>query len=347
MFGFFKSKKITGKLSGIELPLKKSMTLLDNALEEGFSVPYSCKSGSCKECLCLVEKGEVESLVDLRRVLTTQQIDKGHFLACQTLPLDDVSYSFINVPQENYHPAKIQKVTRLSPKTYRVTIEFTTENFTHAPVIGQSCKIKKVHDGESRYYSVSQIHQADQISFDISYQNNGVFSTWLCNPKNVGSNIYMSDFTGSFGENASNTSCNIAIAGGSALGIVLGLIEKILDKKNHQEILFIHATRSIDDAYDENRLQKLHSTYPSFNYVRVISGDTLTSTDNTYIKSKIYTGRIQKFLTSDHFEQYIEKINIHDTSCLICGAQTMATDVIDILQKKGMARSKIDTDFFE
>ena len=345
MFGLFKSKKIKGKLSGVELQLKKNMTLLDNALEEGFSVPYSCKSGTCKECLCVVEKGEVESLIDLRHVISESQVDSGHFLACQTIPLGEVSYSFTNSVEEPYYPAQVHKVTRLSPTIYRVTVQFNTNDPGHPqtqPTIGQSCKVKKEEHGESRHYSVSQIIDQHHVSFDISHKGNGIFSSWLCNPKNIGDNFYISDFSGSFGEDFGSTTHNIAIAGGSALGIVLGAIEKSLASKNSPNILFIHATRFLDDAYDEKRLQKLRSVHPSFNYLRIISGDkdTLETTPN------IYSGRIQKFLESDHFEQYIKNKNSDDISCLICGAQSMAEDVITILHKKGVNHSNIETDFF-
>lgn len=350
MFDLFKRKKIKGTLSGVELQLKKNMTLLDNALEEGFSVPYSCKSGTCKECLCIVDKGDVESLIDRRHVMSVSQVDSGHFLACQTIPLGEVSYSFTNTVQEQYYPAKIHKVTKLSSTIYRVAIEYNIDNPAcpqAQPVIGQSCKVKKEEHGEHRHYSVSQIHDPHHVSFDISHKGSGIFSSWLCNPKNVGKSFYISHFSGSFGESFGSTAYNIAIAGGSGLGIVLGAIEQSLLKKNNSDILFIHATRSLDDAYDEKRLQQLHEQHPSFNYVRVISGDHNTLEITPETTPNIYKGRIQHFLQSHSFEKKITTRNSNDVSCLICGSQAMADDVAGILHRKGINHSNIETDFFK
>ncbi|SEF64710.1 ring-1,2-phenylacetyl-CoA epoxidase subunit PaaE [Halpernia humi] len=59
--------------------------LLQQLLEQGFKVPYSCKSGICGICECKLEEGEIELLEN--EYLTEKEEQSGRILACQTVVL--------------------------------------------------------------------------------------------------------------------------------------------------------------------------------------------------------------------------------------------------------------------
>lgn len=59
--------------------------LLPQLLEQGFDVPYSCKSGICGSCECFLEKGEVDLLEN--EYLTEHEVEKGNILACMSIIL--------------------------------------------------------------------------------------------------------------------------------------------------------------------------------------------------------------------------------------------------------------------
>lgn len=59
--------------------------LLPQLLEQGFDVPYSCKSGICGSCECYLEKGEVDLLEN--EYLTEHEEQKGNILACMSIIL--------------------------------------------------------------------------------------------------------------------------------------------------------------------------------------------------------------------------------------------------------------------
>lgn len=61
--------------------------LLPQLLEQGFAVPYSCKSGICGTCECLLEEGEVELLEN--EYLTQHEEEKGSILACMSIVLSE------------------------------------------------------------------------------------------------------------------------------------------------------------------------------------------------------------------------------------------------------------------
>lgn len=66
------------------LPNNK-IKLLQYLLIQNFPVPYSCKSGICGSCECILEEGEVELLEN--EYLTEKEEASGKILACMSVPL--------------------------------------------------------------------------------------------------------------------------------------------------------------------------------------------------------------------------------------------------------------------
>ncbi|WP_226064605.1 2Fe-2S iron-sulfur cluster-binding protein [Kaistella polysaccharea] len=61
------------------------MRLLQQLLIQKFPVPYSCKSGICGSCECILEEGEVELLEN--EYLTDKEAAAGKILACMSVVL--------------------------------------------------------------------------------------------------------------------------------------------------------------------------------------------------------------------------------------------------------------------
>lgn len=71
-----------GKQYHTELPDNKER-ILQQLLVQNFPVPYSCKSGICGTCECILEEGEVELLEN--EYLTEKEEENGHILACMSI----------------------------------------------------------------------------------------------------------------------------------------------------------------------------------------------------------------------------------------------------------------------
>jgi ring-1,2-phenylacetyl-CoA epoxidase subunit PaaE len=57
--------------------------VLQQLLIQKYAVPYSCKSGICGSCECILEEGEVELLEN--EYLTEKEEERGHILACMSI----------------------------------------------------------------------------------------------------------------------------------------------------------------------------------------------------------------------------------------------------------------------
>ncbi|MEN4762431.1 2Fe-2S iron-sulfur cluster-binding protein [Chryseobacterium sp. C39-AII1] len=74
--------KMLGKDYQTKLPTNEER-ILQQLLVQKFEVPYSCKSGICGSCECVLEEGEVELLEN--EYLTEKEEAKGHILACMSI----------------------------------------------------------------------------------------------------------------------------------------------------------------------------------------------------------------------------------------------------------------------
>ncbi|MDQ0594346.1 ring-1,2-phenylacetyl-CoA epoxidase subunit PaaE [Chryseobacterium ginsenosidimutans] len=74
--------KMLGKDYFTELPTNEEK-ILQQLLIQKIPVPYSCKSGICGSCECVLEEGEVELLEN--EYLTEKEEKKGHILACMSI----------------------------------------------------------------------------------------------------------------------------------------------------------------------------------------------------------------------------------------------------------------------
>jgi ring-1,2-phenylacetyl-CoA epoxidase subunit PaaE len=74
--------RILGQQYKTELPTNEEK-ILQQLLIQKFPVPYSCKSGICGSCECILEEGEVELLEN--EYLTEKEEERGHILACMSI----------------------------------------------------------------------------------------------------------------------------------------------------------------------------------------------------------------------------------------------------------------------
>ncbi len=79
--------RVTFRIDGHETDLQipyHGIAVLDNALQSGIELPYSCKGGVCSTCKALVVEGKVH--MDIHYGLEADEIDAGYVLTCQSHP---------------------------------------------------------------------------------------------------------------------------------------------------------------------------------------------------------------------------------------------------------------------
>ncbi len=69
------------------IDVKAGQSILEAALENGLSVNYSCKNGTCGSCWGRYSEGELTMIKN--HALTKEEVESNYILLCQTYPMDD------------------------------------------------------------------------------------------------------------------------------------------------------------------------------------------------------------------------------------------------------------------
>ncbi len=68
--------------------IEGSESILDEGIEQGLDLPYSCKGGVC--CTCRAKVMEGSAKMKINYALTEQEVEDGYVLTCQTIPTSSV-----------------------------------------------------------------------------------------------------------------------------------------------------------------------------------------------------------------------------------------------------------------
>ncbi|MDG2113788.1 MAG: 2Fe-2S iron-sulfur cluster-binding protein, partial [Actinomycetota bacterium] len=86
------SVTLDGRTSAVSVD-PDGASLLDYARSVRAEVPFACKGGMCASCKAQVTEGDVR--LEKNYALTTEELDAGYILTCQSHPVDgDVSITF-------------------------------------------------------------------------------------------------------------------------------------------------------------------------------------------------------------------------------------------------------------
>lgn len=91
------SSQVTVRIDGIDevIEVKAGKFILDQGLDEGIDLPFSCKGGVCSTCKAKVLEGKVE--MKMNYSLTDKEIAEGYVLSCQAMPASDkITISYDN-----------------------------------------------------------------------------------------------------------------------------------------------------------------------------------------------------------------------------------------------------------
>ncbi|NJK40378.1 MAG: 2Fe-2S iron-sulfur cluster binding domain-containing protein [Acaryochloridaceae cyanobacterium SU_2_1] len=73
----------------VKIDVGQDELILDIAEEEGIELPYSCRSGSCFDCLGKLIQGAVEHTAKSASFLQPEEIEAGYVLLCSCSPSSD------------------------------------------------------------------------------------------------------------------------------------------------------------------------------------------------------------------------------------------------------------------
>jgi len=344
MFSFFSSKgpfKVNVASENKNFDVEKGDNLLKSALSNGLAWPHNCRVGSCGECRCRLVSGKIKPLSDFSYVLTSEEMDAGMILACQTNLRSDVEIEVkMDSPSQEISKPETVDGTILATKSLTHDIlEVTVEVGANFPkyLAGQYAEIivPGIID-KPRSYSFAKSpgkEKDNQISFFIRHVPEGEFTTWLHSESREGQKVSVTGPYGSFWLRESPKQI-LCIAGGSGMAPINALLEQMVSEGMPQQVTYLFGARTQKDLYCLKEMEQItKASNGNFTFIPVLSQEP---EDSDWKGLRGYA--------IDHIDFAEDFAN--NTHAYLCGPPAMIDSAIAMFNEKGLSNDHIFYDKF-
>lgn len=321
--------------SGEELSCPATQTLLDACIGAGVPIAYNCRSGECGECMASLVSGDVHELPGADpAIFTDTHRAQGKILACMCFPRSALT---LDIPLQADAPAirptavnaMVQRVERLTPTIYGVTVE------TPWPIeycAGQAFEWVVPGILPNRTYSAANAPGSDAIDFHVRVYPGGKIGAFVSD-LSAGQPLQLIGPYGQFRLSGNDWRPALCVAGGTGLAPVLSVLEHAAAVKDRRAIRLFYGARSRDELYCLDRINALTKRMPDFEFTSVLSHEPSDS---------CWTGA--RGLVTDHLAE-----NVGDAFGLeayLCGPPAMIDAAVEVLTRVGALEQDIRSDRF-
>ncbi len=244
-------------------------------------IRYSCKSGECGSCKCMLEAGEVTLKQYDAKALPDSQREAGVILACRAQIKEDITIRLIDSDDLIVHPERklLCAVAGLEPLTadimaLRLHIEFADQGgapFTFSA--GQYAQLVVEVDGVeiARDFSMASTpvdaEYDDLLEFHIRRTPTGAFSGLLGGVICPGARILVRGPMGTGYFRPRHDGPLYAVGGGTGLAPMLSVVQTALANGKCEPVVLYAGFRNRADVYALELLEQLHREFRNFSYV--------------------------------------------------------------------------------
>lgn len=270
--------------SGATLKTNTKTTILQAALDQAVAFPHNCRVGGCGTCKCKLLSGRVREMTDKSYVLSSDELKQGYILACQSVPLTDVTVE-VDIAARSAHPVIHTSgvITALDKMTHDILrvqcrlkdpARYTAGQFAELYVSNTDTG---TGGRQSRNYSFAGAPGVDSpvgtVEFFIRHVPGGAFTDWLFKSAKLGDEIEGHGPYGDFWLRPSSAPI-VAIAGGSGLAPVIAMLEQARAERITRDVTLFFGARSQRDLYCLSRIEKLANQWMArFQFVPVLSDE--------------------------------------------------------------------------
>lgn len=249
------------------LVCRDNESVLDAALRQGVSMPFSCRNGICQVCLqrCLSGRVPEAAQTGLRPALRAN----GYFLPCKCIPQGDMEIAPPRI-EDLYNPALVHQKELIAPDVCRLLLEpATTLNYR----AGQFINLRRA-DGLARSYSLASLPDQDYfLELHVKRMHGGALTSWIFDTLRPGDEVEIQGPQGrGYYAAGSKDQPLLLIATGTGLAPLLGIARDALHSGHRGRIHLYHGSRHPAGIYQRNMLLDLCGRHPNFHYTACVSG---------------------------------------------------------------------------
>ena len=224
--------QITIQPGGYRFPIEAHETILDAALRHGYSLPYSCREGSCGVCKGKVKEGQVDHGNYLGTALTNAEKAAGMALFCCATPESDLAIEchavarISNIPVR-IMPCRVHKMARQADNIMILQLELPMGERLHF-LAGQYISILP-NDQKPRNFSLANApHNNELLELHIRRIDGGAFTEYVFNGLKERDILRFKGPLGQFHLHEPSDKPVVFVAGGTGFAPVKAMIEHAL-----------------------------------------------------------------------------------------------------------------------
>lgn len=254
--------------------------VLDAAIRNGINIPIDCREGVCATCVGQCESGSYTMDYVDEDALSSQDMEHGKILTCQTRVQSDATFYFdfdsALCTQATTEPLEgvITSVEKVSPSTAVIVIKIsdTLRKIDFLP--GQYARINVPGTDAWRAYSFASLpNERNELRFIVRLLSSGVMSDYVRDQCSVGDEIRFEAPFGAFYLRQVKRPI-VMVAGGTGLSAFMGMLDHLVHQNNSSStpaVHLYHGVRKPEDLCELDRIQDYVNQLPGFRFFPVIS----------------------------------------------------------------------------
>lgn len=267
--------KVRIATSGHEFLVEDGESVLDAALRQGLSLPYSCRGGSCGSCKGKVVAGEIHYPHGTPPGLGIAEQATGMALFCQARPRSDLEIE-VREPRSAAEmlvkklPARVVKKEFLAPDVVRLYLKLPSAERLQF-LAGQYVDFV-LADGRHRSFSLANAPHDDQfLELHLRHVEQGEFTEYVFERMKEKDMVRIEGPYGDFYLREDSSRPMIFVAGGTGFAPIKGIVEHAFAAKVTRPMHFYWGARARVDLYLDALPRQWAATHPHFGYTPVLS----------------------------------------------------------------------------
>jgi CDP-4-dehydro-6-deoxyglucose reductase len=312
---------------------EENMTIFEAAKSNHIALEHSCLIARCRSCIVKLDSGETKDRLD-DLILTEAEIQDGFRLACNAIPLGDVSIDVedlgdVVLYEKKIVPAKIRMITRITEDTMRVDLRLPPNTaLRYNP--GQYVNLSR---GElKRSYSIANaVSNEEGLTFFIKKYEAGLMSKYWFEEAKIDDLLRVEGPLGSFFLRSLESENIIFLATGTGVAPVKAILEWVNQTAQDfqsKKIWFIYGARFEQDLYWKPI--ELGAIL-NLNFIPVLSrpSDRWTG-EKGYVQEVVFR----------------KNINVKNAQVYACGSSAMIASAKKMLVQNGLDPRRFFSDAF-
>lgn len=250
-------------------------TILEGALRHGYTLPYSCRNGSCGTCKGRLLAGDIDYGKYEAKALSAAERAAGLALFCQAVPRSDVVIEARELAGVagiviKTLPARVVEMQRVADDVMILSLKLPANE--RLPFLAGQYLDILLKGGQRRSFSLANPPAADAfLQLHVRHVPNGLFTTHVFTQMKPKDLLRLRGPMGIFFLREDSNRRVILIGGGTGFAPIKSILEHAFARGIPRPLHFYWGARAERDLYMHALPQAWARTHANFRYTPVLS----------------------------------------------------------------------------